>query len=59
MDKEVIDYEILVDESTTNLIKKVKKRIVEGWQLFGSPFCKPTGSGYYMLCQAMVYYKKS
>ena len=59
MDKEIIDYEILVYESPTDLRRKVKQRIVEEWQLFGPPFCKPTVSGLYKLCQAIVYYKRN
>lgn len=56
MEKEIVDYMVVVDDSS-NFLEEVRKAIAEGWQPFGGLVV--TSSTFPALfSQAMVKYKK-
>jgi len=51
MDKQIISYKIIDVTDIDNLCEIVMEYIVEGWELYGSPFY-----AYSRYCQAIVLY---
>ena len=57
MDKRVVEYYLLTDNSKTEFQKWINERLIKGWHLYGSPFINEGDKdGYGRYAQAMVKY---